>query len=149
MNSRLCTSVSDLRATMQRMAELIPGMVDEILHDVVEKLYLDLVGEGSPTTPIKTGRARTGWVLDTQESEWVPPNMDDNPKSHEEILSAVREAIDKLPVSATYFLSNNVPYILRLERGHSKQAPHGFIAIALANMAQVLRTKEQEFNNAT
>lgn len=146
MNRSVCGSAKELSATLQEMAKLLPDMVDDLLREVMSILWIELAGQGNPTTPIDTGRARTAWVLDTQESEWVPPLMKDSPKSPEEILAAVRQAIAKLPLSTVYFLYNNAPYILRLERGHSKQAPQGFIAIALANMAQELNRRATEFN---
>lgn len=149
MNRKVCTSSSGFTDTLKQMVELLPHMVDELLREVFTILWLDLAGEGDPPTPIKTGRARTAWVLDTQESEWVPPAMDANPKSPEEILSAVKQAIERLPMSTVYFLYNNAPYILRLERGHSNQAPRGFIALALANMTQELRKRVTEFKNAS
>lgn len=148
MNRKVCTSAGEFTSTLKQMAELVPSMVDALLRDVFAILWRDLAGEGTPTTPIRTGRARTAWVLDTTESEWVPPLMEDDPKSPEEILSAVRQAIDALPMSTVYFLYNNAPYILQLERGHSQQAPSGFIAIALANMTQELRRRVTEFTHA-
>jgi len=30
------------------------------------------------------------------------------------------------------FLTNNVPYIVELEQGSSRQAPYGFVAVAVA-----------------
>lgn len=149
MNRKVCTSATGFTSTLRQMVTLLPSMIDELLREVFTILWLDLAGEGDPPTPIRTGRARTAWVLDTQESEWVPPSMEDDPKSAEEILSAVRQAIERLPMSTVYFLYNNAPYIMRLERGYSRQAPQGFIAIALANMTQELRKRITEFQNAS
>ena len=149
MNQRVCRSAEELNSTLKQMADLLPDMIDELLREVVEILFLDLAGEGSPPTPIKSGRARSGWVVDVTESEWVPPNMDTSPKSDEEILAAVRTALDRLSMSSIYYLYNNVPYLLVLERGHSKQAPNGFIAIALANLTVELRARIAEFRNAS
>lgn len=146
MNRRICASAKEFSSTLEEMAKLLPHMVDELLREVIETLWLDLAGQGDPPTPIDTGRARTAWVLDTQESEWVPPLMKNSPKGSEEILAAVRQGIARLPMSTVYFLYNNAPYILRLERGHSQQAPQGFIAIALAHMTQELKMRATEFN---
>jgi hypothetical protein len=148
MNKKICHSAAELNKVLRSMAELLPEMVDDLLRNVVETLYLGLAGEGSPPTPIRTGRARTGWTLDTKESEWLPPDMESSPKSESEILMAVREAIGRLPRSELYYLYNNVPYILRLERGHSAQAPQGFIALALAQVTKELEKKVAELNNA-
>jgi hypothetical protein len=145
MNSRICKSTSELENTFQEMAALIPDMIDEELRDVMTEIYLRLIGWGTPPTPIKSGRARTGWHLDIQPSDWCPPDMKDSPKSAAEIMDAARHVIEKLPKSQVYYLYNNVPYILRLERGWSEQAPQGFIAIALKSTADALQRRVQEF----
>jgi hypothetical protein len=147
MNARVCRSMRELNAVFRGMTALLPEMVDELLRETLEIRWLDLAGAGNPPTPIDTGRARTGWVLDTRESEWVPPVMKDNPKTAEEILAAVRTALDRLPRSTVYYLYNNVPYILFLEHGHSRQAPNGFIALALQQMALDLQRRVTELNN--
>ena len=145
MNKQVCKSAQSFNAALKGMANLLPEMIDEILREMLEILYLDVAGEGDPPTPIKTGRARTGWVLDAKESEWVPPIMDKEPKSAEEILSAARRALAELPMSDVYYLYNNVPYILVLERGHSDQAPQGFIALALNALAVELEKRAKDF----
>ena len=147
MDRKVCNSSAELDFALRKMMNFVPEMVDDLLRDVLESLYLELAGEGEITTPIDTGRARSGWVAGVKETEWCPPNMKNNPKSAQEILAAVRMAINALPPSEVYFLCNNVPYILQLERGHSDQAPNGFIAVALANIAAELRQKAQELSD--
>lgn len=34
----------------------------------------------------------------------------------------------------TIYISNNLPYIVALEFGHSKQAPNGMVGVATANL---------------
>ena len=43
-----------------------------------------------------------------------------------------------------YYLYNNVEYIVALENGHSQQAPAGFVAQALASLAQLVAQKARE-----
>jgi hypothetical protein len=145
MNNRVCRSVAELDRVLQDMAQLIPEMIDDIIRELLESLYIELAGGGSPTTPIRTGRARTGWTVDLRETEWVPPDMAKSPRTAEEVLAAARHAVAALPRATVYYLYNNVPYIMRLERGWSQQAPQGFIAIALANLAAALEKRVQEF----
>jgi hypothetical protein len=138
MNRRVCKSVDDLDKTLKEMLALVPGMVDEILRDVLEQIYMELIVSGAPPTPIDTGRARTGWKLDTKLSDWMPPDMKHARKSEAEILAAAYLALESLPKSDVYCLYNNLPYIGRLERGWSKQAPKGFFAQAVRSTRRIL-----------
>jgi hypothetical protein len=138
MNRRVCKSVDDLGKTLKEMVALVPEMVDEILRDVLEQIYLELISTGVPPTPIDTGRARMGWKVDTKLSDWMPPDMKNNRMSEAAILAAAEHALDSLPKSSVYCLYNNLPYIGRLERGWSDQAPKGFFAQAVRHTRRLL-----------
>ena len=71
-----------------------------LVEDVVSKIAFDGLGELQATTPVDTGRAKSGWGVERIE-----------PK-HARIV-------------------NNVEYIVRLNEGHSKQAPAMFVELAL------------------
>ena len=58
------------------------------------------------TTPIKTGRARNGWQQTFQKGKVGESN--------------------RIPIAR-----NNVPYIGKLDKGSSKQAPQGIVEPAL------------------
>lgn len=73
------------------------------------------------------GHARSNWIYSTgtrvvQEIAGVDPSGE---KTNERIAASV-------PVKAAgmvHFIQNSVPYIQRLEDGHSHQAPNGFIEL--------------------
>jgi hypothetical protein len=72
------------------------------------------------------GHARSNWIYSTgtrvvQEIAGVDPSGE---KTNERIAASV-------PVKASgmvHFIQNSVPYIQRLEDGHSKQAPAGMVS---------------------
>lgn len=99
--------------------------------DIVQrKAALDLFGELIQTTPIDTGRARAGWSMDARKGEDVPP-----PKA-----SAYRPKNPVPPKGAPFILVfNNVEYIVRLNEGHSTQAPARFVQIAVDKIARNLK----------
>jgi hypothetical protein len=146
MNKRLVKSAAALNQTLQDMMRLVPEMIDDIIRNLLEQTYINLAGGGKPTTPIRTGRARRGWKVDTSVSDWKPPDMEDSPWSAEQVLAAARDALARLPRNEVYHLYNNVPYLLRLERGHSTQAPQGFIAITLSMLAREMDKRAKEFS---
>ena len=59
-----------------------------------------------------------------------------NARAHEdEIISAVASQ----PAATIYYVTNNVQYIMRLEAGHSMQAPRGWIATSLVETRKELQ----------
>lgn len=76
------------------------------------------------STPVDTGRARWGWYLSVKvPSTEVPPEGKYKSPQMAEKLQAVNE---NFTVKDTLYLTNNVPYIKRLNDGSSKQAPAHF-----------------------
>ena len=67
------------------------------------------------------GRARSNWHLDVAVAtvKMVEPNADDQPN------------LTSYSIEKTIFVSNNLPYIKRLNEGWSTQAPIGYVDDAL------------------
>lgn len=74
-------------------------------------------------TPVDTGRARFGWYITVNTpSEEVPPMGQysiPNVESHSKVGT--------FTVKDRLFITNNVPYITKLNAGSSKQAPAKFV----------------------
>lgn len=111
---------------------------------VVKKLTLDVVAnlQAPPPlggTPVDTGWARANW--------W--PNISQPYRADVGSTGSVAGALatsesGKTKVAVSYklsmgpvFASNNVPYILRLNDGYSKQAPTGFVQRAIAKAVTI------------
>lgn len=75
------------------------------------------------TTPVLTGRARANWnpSLNVPDTTIQEPNRK---KSIDPVTSAYK-------ITDTILISNNLPYIKKLNEGSSKQAPAGFVDSAL------------------
>lgn len=97
---------------------------------VQRKAALDLFGELIQTTPIDTGRARAGWSMDVRKGEDVPPLK----------ASSYRPKSPVPPKGVPYIMIyNNVEYIVRLNEGHSTQAPAHFVEQAVDKIARNLK----------
>lgn len=87
-------------------------------------------------TPVDTGRARAAWQV-----SFGSPNLDEGTPTKKKIgpkdsgaaaglanakLEEGRRTILAFRVGGEMFISNAVPYIERLDKGSSKQAPEGF-----------------------
>lgn len=101
----------------RRMAALYDRKVVQRVEKQVRATALDLLGTLKVRTPVDTGRARANWHLDigSPSVQLIAPGGDPTP-------SFAGYSIEK-----TVFISNNVPYIRRLNEGHSQQAPAGFV----------------------
>lgn len=105
--------------------------------DTRRAITLELFNSVITATPVDTGRARGNW----QTTNHVPASG-----ALERIDPggnlAQDEALQRVGVSepdATVWLTNNLPYISRLEYGHSNQAPEGMVRKNLSRITQILR----------
>lgn len=77
------------------------------------------------STPVDTGRARWGWYLSVKApSPETPPEGKYGAPKINERMQAINE---NFTISDTLYLTNNVPYVPKLNNGSSKQAPARFV----------------------
>ena len=80
-------------------------------------------------TPVDTGRARGNWQLAINSPQGGTTERTD--KAGDAVLADANAALVAVKDFEAIWLSNNLPYILRLEEGSSSQAPEGFVAKAI------------------
>lgn len=108
-------------------------IVRDGLVDVGSRLvYRTPVGNplawGRPAPPgYVPGQARGGWAHSTgQPASGVRGALDADGGG---TVSAMRASIGERPGGKIHYFTNNVPYMPELERGYSKQAPLGIVAV--------------------
>lgn len=124
-----------------------PDQIDFIVADlnlftrreiVALSLNLDANLRASPPlgTPVDTGWARANWVPSVGEPAiMIAENRDPQPQevaarqqvAQEGLNRVIEWSLDAGPI----FITNNVPYIARLNDGHSPQSPPGFVQTAM------------------
>jgi len=82
-----------------------------------------------PATPVDTGRARGNWQTSIGSPIYNETTRVD--KSGRAEIAAAAGRLRAKPPGATIYITNNVPYIGRLNDGYSAQAPAGFIERAI------------------
>lgn len=94
--------------------------------DVVRYTALTVFTQIVQNTPVDTGRARSNWHIDVNNVDvrLVEPNNED-PSAKAMNATATYKIDDRI------FISNNLPYIRRLDEGYSQQAPAGFVDAAI------------------
>ena len=126
LDSKVCNNGKELQETLTALVDAHAGLARAAIAAAIVREFGELIKQ----TPVDTGRARAGWSIGTEPSEWTPP-----PGVWEEFLAngyidaAVAKGLTnkKLSESEVVYICNNVEYIMALEAGWSKQAPQGFI----------------------
>lgn len=89
-------------------------------------------------TPVKTGRARGNWfcaigAAPSQTTDQVDPSGRSSAGDMQQTVAGQWKPL----TGETCIMSNNLPYIGRLEEGSSKQAPGGMVKLTVAEMGGI------------
>jgi hypothetical protein len=126
---------AQLRVVAQNVEENVPLLIRKVALAIDQTLVLG--------TPVDTGRARANWQVTigapaTGEAGFAITNTK-TAVSGANAAAATQFAITAA-IKATsgfaggvIYITNNLPYIIPLNEGHSKQAPAGFVQTAILN----------------
>ena len=103
----------------------IGAELEKFINQDVRAISLNLLTGLVKTTPVDSGRAKGNWFVSTG----APDRSTNETRRQGEALSQGSKEIagakkDEYP---TITISNNLPYIERLNDGHSEQAPKKFV----------------------
>lgn len=129
--------MSDLRtlaARMNRLANDLDVRSSNVAIAVAAAVVTDLI----QNTPVDTSKALSNWVVSLGSKSgavlapFVPGSAGSSQGASQSqaVAAAVRILTTKTP-GQSIWISNNLPYIRRLNDGYSKQAPAGFVERAL------------------
>jgi hypothetical protein len=96
---------------------------------VVRGICLELLKDCTLGTPVDTGRARANWQasIDVPAEGTIEKDDKAGGSTVRKGQSSVKQATGRV-----WWLTNNLPYIYRLEfEGHSPQAPQGWVRSAI------------------
>ena len=120
------TFASDIKKATEKYKEGYNTVVTESLFKVGRSIAF--------MTPVKEGRAQGNWFASlntydgTRKSDATTPQYDQI------------ESIANISVGEIFYLTNNLPYIGKLEfEGHSTQAPQGMVRVSLENFGSMLK----------
>ena len=105
-------------------------------HIVVRKAAFELQGMMIDTSPVRTGRFRSNWAVGlgaiNTSTDAAPDKTGDAAKGR------AQAALQGWKPGQTIYLSNSLPYALRLERGWSQQAPQGMVRLTVQRYGDAL-----------
>lgn len=109
-------------------AQLIADALRKKVKSGMKMAVVECMRQLTISTPVDTGRARWGWFCTVNV-----PSAELPPKGQYPVPDiTMRTDIGSFSVSDTLYITNNVPYIKRLNNGYSRQAPKRFVEIAAA-----------------
>lgn len=115
---------------------IIVQALKRVTTKTVKKIVLDATANLVEDTPVDTGWARANWVpriADTfKGTAGQRGAVDAGPQQAGVAEVATSYKLEQGPVTIT----NNVPYIMRLNAGSSKQAPTGFVQAGILRAVQ-------------
>jgi hypothetical protein len=123
---------------MSRQSEKVAENMRQRVAKVASALILEIDKElrkSGTGTPVDTGHARRNWVPS------VASPFTGIATSNAEHDAGVATVIAFKLEQGSVFLSNNVPYVPRLNLGWSTQAPAGFIEAAIDRADATIRSR--------
>lgn len=115
-----------------KYAKLAGASVDETGRAIV----LELFGSTIKDTPVKSGRAKGNW----QTTIGTPASGTTDRLGEEESLAEVSQQAASFGAGKVIYLTNNLPYIYRLEfLGWSQQSPDGMARKNVARIQSIVR----------
>lgn len=112
------------------MKDLVTAINDlsKFPEKVVRGTLLDMTSKIIKLSPVKTGRFRGNWNASVNS-----PDMSTKVVSNSGFaLSKAINVTSTMQMGQTFYLTNNLPYAMRLEYGYSAQAPNGMVRITAA-----------------
>jgi hypothetical protein len=121
-------SVPEFRRDLDRVLLKILGRS----HRFKQALTLEALRRLVLRTPVDTGRARGSWQVTSGPrprvplSAWIPAGPPPSGRG--------ATAVAELTPGEDAFICSNLVYMPELERGHSKQAPAGIVAVTVEEL---------------
>ena len=135
-----------MRGFKKRINDIANG-VEKNADTMMRKTVITVASAVVLRTPVDTGRARANWRTNIGGPLVAPVTSFPVGKKGSSGAAAAGQAINDANTKmngykggAPVYLSNNLPYIGRLNQGHSKQAPAGFVESAIAAGLRAIRS---------
>lgn len=120
---------------------IIVGELADFTVKVIKAITLETTSELQKTTPVDVGWARANWVPSIGMPDDSPGDLTGD--ARQKGLSAQRSrqqaGIGRVLAAQTIgavFITNNVPYIVKLNQGSSTKAPAAFVQAAISKGVQ-------------
>ena len=112
--------------------------IEQVASATAVNVALAVVKDLTEVTPVDTSKALSNWIttLDNPATTNIDPYSvgkagSTQAASAAEALAQATQALQSKRPGQVIYITNNLPYIQRLNEGYSKQQPAGFVERAL------------------
>lgn len=126
----MAKSLLELADSLERKAAAIEEAASKTAVDAA----LAIVGDLAYHTPVDTSQALSNWIvtLGSPAAGTIAPHFpglqgSTQRASAAETLNLAKAVLQNKKPGQAIFITNNLPYIVRLNEGYSGQAPAGFV----------------------
>lgn len=116
----------------QALNDFAKNAVEKEFINIVRKTGFYIHAQMFIYTPKDTGFASQHWSISKKENENITVTIDQ---------------LQNLKIGENVYIFSNVPYIKRLDEGHSLQRPSGFTHLVLRNAKSFIENEIQKQNN--
>lgn len=85
------------------------------------------------------GRFRANWQHGFNSP--AKGDLPDIDKTGAVSIDRIIKGVENSPASGIHYISNNLPYAMRLENGYSKQAPRGMVELTAIEFSGIVKTE--------
>lgn len=124
-----------LRIVLTAFEKFVDGLLKKLVLDIVANLVRS-PDEGG--TPVKTGWARANWIPQIGSARKTTTGTSTSVSRGEQQQGIATVAATYKHTQGPVYITNNVPYILKLNDGTSKQAAKGFIQAGVMEAIKML-----------
>lgn len=103
----------------------------EKLSQMLSDVMIAAADSVTRATPVDTGHAMSNWILSTGAPYAAVAGSRESVSFSEQAAGIAKVQRYDIGRDGKIYLRNNVHYLQYLDRGHSQQAPRGFVTIAL------------------
>lgn len=132
------TNAMEFNLSLEKFAK---GYLPETQTLFIKKIAMDLADKLIKMSPVDTGMFKGAWVAGVNNVDSSKPNTPD--KSGVATMARIQSMIGTVQAGDTIYISNNMEYAVKLEHGHSKQAPQGMVAISINFIEAQLQARQK------
>lgn len=104
---------------------------------VTKKIVLDVMRSVVRKSPVDTGRFKGNWQYGTGEMPTGTTDIHD--AGGQGTISHIAGQVPAQAAGKLHYIVNNLPYSIRLEHGHSSQAPQGMVGLTITEYQGIVR----------
>ena len=115
----------------KKQVKIVVKSLTKFTQNLVKALTLNVTANLREDNPVDTGWSRANWLNAIGRRIVKPIGSKENVDVQAQEATIAKVAASYTLDQGVIFISNGVPYILALNDGSSKQAPSGFVQIAI------------------